>query len=82
MQYKYIFLRVGKILHISKENTFYFYLGQNVLQEDLRGLYICLYKFRIWLFIYLFLAVPRVMRDLSSLTRDRICAPCSGNEEP
>ena len=37
--------------------------------------------FLIFKIIYLFLAKPRGMRDLSSLTRDRTRAPCSGSTE-
>ena len=33
------------------------------------------------IFLFFFLAVPRGLQDLSSLTRDRTCAPCSGRME-
>ena len=35
--------------------------------------------FVLLLLFFVFLAVPCGMRDLSSRTRDRTCAPCSGS---
>ena len=32
-------------------------------------------------FLFFFLATPHGMWDLSSLTRDQTCAPCSGSTE-
>ena len=38
-------------------------------------------SFSLFLIIILFLTVPQSMQDLSSLTRDRTHAPCSGISE-
>ena len=36
-------------------------------------------QLRPWTFFFFFLVSPRGMQDLSSLTRDWTCAPCSGS---
>ena len=50
-------------------------------KERKKGLLFFKKKNLIFLFIYLLVAMLSGMQDLSSLTRDQTCDPCTGNME-
>ena len=62
------------------ERARYFYTGKIRLLSSTLLKYHLQITLRVPAFFF-FLATPRSMRDLSSLTRDQTCAPCSGSVE-